>query len=162
MKRSFKPTLSESSRALCTENDRRGPSKARVWAGMTAALPIASFKLQFFAHRARVVPVCGEGGESYAEPGINLLGDEAAEAFKLSEPIRALLEARQPNRIRSLSVDVLKATLLFTVEGYPRPQVMRIDLATAPFGSAGLLLRTAPLLVYLGTMARAKLAARRG
>ena len=129
---------------------------------MTAPLPIASFKLQFVAHRARVVPVCSEGGEPYAEPGIDLLGDEATEAFKLSEPIRALLEAPQPNGIRSLSVDVLKATLLFTVEGHPRPQVMRIDLATGPVGRAGLLLRTAPLLAYLGTMARDKLAARRG
>ena len=129
---------------------------------MTEPLPLASFKLQIAERRARIVPTLDASGGPFAGPGVDLVGDEAAAAFVLAAPILAWLEAREPVRVRSLSLDVVRRRLLVTVEAQPRPRVVKIDPGVDPGASAELLALAAPLIRRLGEIAAVKLAARPG
>ena len=92
------------------------------------ALPVASFKLQLAERRVRIVPARDASGCAFAGPGVDLVGEEAAATFALARPLLAWLEAREPVRVRSLSLDVGRRRLLVTVEAEPRrPRVVKID-----------------------------------
>jgi len=123
-------------------------------------LPIASFKLQLAERRARIVPARDASGCPFAGPGVDLVGDEAAAVFPLAAPVLAWLEAREPVRVRSLSLDVERARLLVTVEAEPRPRVVKIDAGVDAGASAEIVALAGPLLRRLGEVAREKLAAR--
>jgi hypothetical protein len=123
-------------------------------------LPIASFKLQFTQRRARILPERDASGRAFAGPGIDLVGDETAEAFALATPLLAWLEAREPVRVRSLSLDVLRGRLLVTVEAAPRPRVVKIDPGLDAGASTELVALAAPLVRRLGEIAAIKLASR--
>jgi hypothetical protein len=125
-------------------------------------LPIASLKLHFAGPRVRMVPRLDPSGRPFAGPGIDLTGDEAAEAIARAEPVIAWLQAREPVRLRTLSLDIDRARLLVTVEAAPRPRVIRIDPKIDWRASAEILERAAPLLGHLGSVARAKLRSRYG
>jgi hypothetical protein len=128
-------------------------------------LPIASFKLQLSERRARVLPARDASGCPFAGPGVDLVGDEAAAAFVVAAPILAWLEAREPVRVRSLSLDVGRRRLLVTVEAEApgeRPRVVKIDPGVDAGASAELLALAGPLLRVLGEIAARKLAARPG
>ncbi len=129
-----------------------------------APLPIASFKLQLTERRARIVPARDASGCAFAGPGVDVVGDDTAPLFALAAPIRAWLEAREPVRIRSLSLDVARGRLLVTLEADPglggRPRVVQIDPRVDAGASAELLRLASPLLRRLGEVAREKLAAR--
>jgi len=127
---------------------------------VSEALPLASFKLQLAEGRARILPMLDASGQPFTGPGVDLTGDEAAAAFVLAAPILAWLQAREPVRVRSLSLDVGRRRLLVTVEAQPRPRVVRIDPAVDAGASSELLSLAAPLLRHLGEMALAKLASR--
>ena len=127
---------------------------------MTGPLPLASFKLQIAERRARIVPALDASGCPFAGPGVDLVGDEAAATFVLAAPILAWLEAREPVRVRSLSLDVVRRRLLVTLEAEPRPRVVKIDPGVDPGASDELLALVAPLLRRLGEIAAMKLAAR--
>jgi hypothetical protein len=129
---------------------------------VTEPLPLASFKLQIAERRARIVPALDASGGPFAGPGVDLVGDEAAATFVLATPILAWLEAREPVRVRSLSLDVVRRRLLVTVEAQPRPRVVKIDPGVDPGASAELLALAAPLIRHLGEIAAVKLAARPG
>jgi hypothetical protein len=130
---------------------------------VTDALPLASFKLQLIARRARIVPALDASGCPFAGPGVDLIGEEAAATFALAAPVLAWLEAREPVRVRSLSLDVARRRLLVTVEagGGERPRVVKIDPRVDPGTSDQIVALAAPLLRRLGEIAAEKLAARR-
>jgi hypothetical protein len=130
---------------------------------VTDALPIASFKLQLIARRARIVPALDASGCPFVGPGVDLVGEEAAATFALAAPVLAWLEAREPVRVRSLSLDVARRRLLVTVEagGGERPRVVKIDPRVDPGTSDQIVALAAPLLRRLGEIAAEKLAARR-
>jgi hypothetical protein len=136
-------------------------------------LRIASFKLQFAERRVRIVPAVDPSGCPFAGPGVDLVLDEADEALALARPLLAWLEAREPVRVRSLSLDVGRRRLLVTLEVAPategRPRVLKVDpgIDSSSSGSSGssssfdeLLGLAAPLLRRLGEVAPGKLAAR--
>jgi hypothetical protein len=123
-------------------------------------LPLASFKLQLAERRVRILPAQDASGCPFAGPGVDLVGDDTAEAFALAAPLLAWLEAREPVRVRSLSLDVLRRRLLVTVEAEPRPRVVKIDPGLDPGSSTELLALAAPLLRRLGEVAAIKLASR--
>jgi hypothetical protein len=125
-----------------------------------AALPVASFKLQIAERRVRIVPARDASGCAFAGPGVDLVGDEAAATFGLAGPLLAWLEAREPVRVRSLSLDVARRRLLVTVEADPRPRVVKIDPGVDASASDQLLVLALPLLRRLGEVAAAKLASR--
>jgi len=99
--------------------------------GDTEPLPIASFKLQFAERRVRIVPAEDASGCPFAGPGVDLVLDEAEAVFALARPLLAWLEAREPVRVRSLSLDVRRRRLLVTLDVDPgaegRPRVLKID-----------------------------------
>jgi hypothetical protein len=128
--------------------------------GALPPLPIASFKLQLAERRVRIVPARDASGCPFAGPGVDLVGDDTSEAFALAAPLLAWLEAREPVRVRSLSLDVLRRRLLVTVEAEPRPRVVKIDPGLDAGASAELLALAAPLLRRLGEVAAIKLASR--
>jgi hypothetical protein len=123
-------------------------------------LPIASFKLNVAGGRVRIVPARDLSGCPFAGPGVDLVGVEAAAAIGIAAPIVAWLQEREPVVVRTLSLDVSRARLLVTVEGQPRPRVVRIDPRIDASASAEIFERAAPLLRHLGAVARDKLAAR--
>jgi hypothetical protein len=127
-----------------------------------APLPIASFKLQIAEGRVRVVPALDASGCPFAGPGVDLVGEEAARAFALAAPLLAWLEAREPVRVRSLSLDVGRRRLLVTVEAGrgERPRVVKIDPRVDAGTSDQIVSLATPLLRRLGEIAAAKLAAR--
>ena len=130
-----------------------------------AALEIASFKLQLVERRVRIVPARDAAGCTFEGPGVDLVGEEAAEALGLAEPLFAWLRAREPVRVRSLSLDVGRRRLLATLEtdasqAPARPRVVRIDPAIDAGAITELLARAAPLLRRLGEVAAVKLARR--
>lgn len=129
---------------------------------MTDALPLASFKLQLIARRARIVPALDASGCPFAGPGVDLIGEEAAATFALAAPVLAWLEAREPVRVRSLSLDVGRRRLLVTVEAGrgERPRVVKIDPRVDPGTSDQIVALAAPLIRRLGEIAAEKLAAR--
>jgi hypothetical protein len=129
---------------------------------VTDALPIASFKLQLIARRARIVPAFDASGCPFAGPGVDLVGEEAAATFALAAPVLAWLEAREPVRVRSLSLDVGRRRLLVTVEAGrgERPRVVKIDPRVDPGTSDQIVALAAPLIRRLGEIAAEKLAAR--
>ena len=127
---------------------------------MTDALPLASFKLQFAERRARVVPARDASGCPFAGPGVDLIGDDATAAFALAAPVLAWLEAREPVRVRSLSLDIGLRRLLVTVEAEPRPRVVKIDPGVDAGACTQILALADPLIRHLGEMAAVKLAAR--
>jgi hypothetical protein len=129
-------------------------------AGPQPPLPIASFKLHFAERRARVVPSRDASGCPFAGPGVDLVGDETAPAFALAAPVLAWLAAREPVRVRSLSLDVERRRLLVTVEAEPRPRVVKIDPGVDAGASAEIVALAGPLLRRLGEVAGEKLAAR--
>jgi hypothetical protein len=124
------------------------------------ALRIASFKLHFAERRARVVPATDASGCAFAGPGVDLVGAETDAAFSLAAPLLGWLEAREPVRVRSLSLDVGRRRLLVTVEAEPRPRVVKIDPGIDPGASDELVALAAPLLLHLGEVVVGKLAAR--
>lgn len=129
---------------------------------MSDALPIASFKLQMAEGRARIVPALDASGCPFAGPGVDLVGEEAAATFALAAPILAWLEAREPVRVRSLSLDVRRRRLLVTVEAGrgERPRVVKIDPGVDAGASEAIVTLAAPLLRRLGEIAAVKLAGR--
>jgi hypothetical protein len=124
------------------------------------ALPIASFKLQLAERRARILPARDASGRAFPGPGVDLVGDETTEAFALAAPLLAWLVAREPVRVRSLSLDVQRRRLLVTVEATPRPRVVKIDPGLDPSASTELVALAGPLLRRLGEIAAVKLASR--
>jgi hypothetical protein len=124
------------------------------------ALPIASFKLNFAAERVRVVPALDASGCVFSGPGVDVVGAAARDILALARPILAWLEAREPVRVRTLSLDVARARVLVTVEDEPRPRVVKIDRRIDAGASAALVALAGPLLRRLGEVARTKLAAR--
>jgi len=129
---------------------------------VTDPLPIASFKLQLAERRARIVPAVDASGCPFAGPGVDLVGEEAAEAFALAAPVLAWLEAREPVRVRSLSLDIRRRRLLVTVEAGrgERPRVVKVDPGVDAASSDQIVALAAPLLRRLGEIAAVKLAAR--
>jgi hypothetical protein len=127
---------------------------------VTASLPVASFKLQLAERRARIVPAVDLSGCPFAGPGVDLVGDETVEAFALAAPVLAWLEAREPVRVRSLSLDVERGRLLVTIEAEPRPRVVKIDAGVDAGASAEIVALAGPLVRRLGELAGEKLAAR--
>jgi hypothetical protein len=125
-------------------------------------LPVASFKLQIAEGRARVLPARDASGCPFAGPGVDLVGADAREAFALAAPVLAWLEAREPVRVRSLSLDVARGRLLVTLEaeGGGRPRVVKIDPGIDAGSSAEIVALAAPLLRRLGELAAAKIASR--
>jgi hypothetical protein len=77
-------------------------------------LAIASFKLHFVERRARIGPAHGRG--PLVEPGIDLVGAEAAEVLALAIPLIEWLKTREDARVRALSLDVERGRLLVTFE----------------------------------------------
>jgi len=130
---------------------------------VTDALPLASFKLQIAEGRARIVPALDASGCPFAGPGVDLIGEEAAATFALAAPILAWLEAREPVRVRSLSLDIGRRRLLVTVEAGrgERPRVVKIDPRVDAGTSDQIVALAAPLIRRLGEIAAEKLAARR-
>jgi hypothetical protein len=135
--------------------------------GVTEPLPIASFKLQFAERRVRIVPAVDASGGPFAGPGVDLVLDEADAVLALARPLLAWLEAREPVRVRSLSLDVARRRLLVTLEAEPglvgRPRVVKIDPGLDPGSwSSGeeLVGLAGPLIRRLGEVAVTKLAAR--
>jgi hypothetical protein len=124
------------------------------------ALPIASFKLNFAERRARVVPARDASGCAFAGPGVDVVGAEADELLALAAPLLRWLEAREPVRVRSLSLDIGRRRLLVTVEAVPKPRVVKIDPRVDAAASDELLLLAGPLIVRLGEVVSVKLAAR--
>jgi hypothetical protein len=131
--------------------------------GASAGLPVASFKLQLAERRARIVPARDASGGEFSGPGVDVVGDEAVQLLPLAAPLLAWLEAREPVRVRSLSLDVRRGRLLVTLEADAgrRPRVVKIDPGIDARASAELVALAAPLLDRLGEIAAAKLAARR-
>ena len=129
---------------------------------MTEPLPVASFKLQIAEGRARIVPARDASGCPFSGPGVDLLGDDAREAFALAAPVLAWLEAREPVRVRSLSLDVARGRLLVTVEGPGRPRVVKIDPGVDAGASAEIVALAGPLLRRLGELAARNIAKRSG
>jgi hypothetical protein len=129
---------------------------------VTDALPIASFKLQLAEQRVRIVPAVDASGCPFAGPGVDLVGEEAASTFALAAPVLGWLEAREPVRVRSLSLDVGRRRLLATVEAGrgERPRVVKIDPRVDAASSDAILALAAPLLRRLGEVAAVKLASR--
>jgi hypothetical protein len=127
---------------------------------VTEPLPVASFKLQLAEGRVRIVPARDASGCPFTGPGVDLVGDEARETFALAAPVLAWLEAREPVRVRSLSLDVGRGRLLVTIEAVGRPRVVKIDPGIDPGASAEIVALAAPLLRRLGELAAAKLASR--
>jgi hypothetical protein len=127
---------------------------------VSESLPIASLKLNFFAGRVRIVPARDLSGCPFAGPGVDLVGAEAARAIGVAAPIVAWLQQREPLLVRTLSLDVPRGRLLVTIEGKPRPRVVRVDPRIDASASAEILERAAPLLRHLGGVVRDKLAAR--
>ena len=128
---------------------------------LSESLPITSLKLNFMAGRVRIVPARDLSGCPFDGPGVDLVGAEAAAAIGVAAPIVAWLQQREPILVRTLSLDVPRGRLLVTIEKQPRPRVVRIDPSVDASASAEILERAAPLLRYLGDVARDKLAARR-
>jgi hypothetical protein len=129
----------------------------------SAPLPIASFKLQIVERRVRIVPARDESGCAFSGPGVDLVGDEAVQVLPLAAPLLAWLKAREPVRVRSLSLDVGRGRLLVTLEAEAgqRPRVVKIDPGIDASASAQLVALAAPLVRRLGEIAAVKLAARR-
>jgi len=121
---------------------------------------IASFKLQLALRRVRIVPARDASGRPFTGAGVDLVGAATDEAFALAAPLLRWLEAREPVRVRSLSLDVARARLLVTLEDAPRPRVVKIDPGIDAGASAELVRLAGPLLAHLGERALAKLAER--
>jgi hypothetical protein len=149
------------------------PMAAAHMAGMTpervpaAALPrlrIASFKLQFVERRVRAVPAEDASGCAFAGPGVDLLGAEADAVFARARPLLAWLEAREPVRVRTLSLDVGRRRLLVTLDaegiGGSGKRVVKIDPGVDPVSSDELVALAAGVLEHLGQAVAGKLAER--
>jgi hypothetical protein len=121
-------------------------------------LPITSFKLQLTERRARILPARDASGCPFAGPGVDLVGDDTAEAFALAAPLLQWLEAREPLRVRALSFDVARRQLLvtFNVPG----RVLKVDPGLEPGAAAEVLILVTPLLGRLGEIAAVKVASR--
>jgi hypothetical protein len=132
--------------------------------GVTEPLPIASFKLQFAERRVRIVPAVDASGCPFAGPGVDLVLHEAEAVLALARPLLAWLEAREPVRVRSLSLDVGRRRLLVTLDVGPgaegRPRVLKINPGIDASSSDELVGLAGPLLRHLGEVAVSKLAAR--
>ena len=131
---------------------------------MIARLRIASFKLQFVERRVRAVPAADASGCPFTGPGVDLLGAEADVVFALARPILAWLEAREPVRVRTLSLDVGRRRLLVTVEAEGPAgigkRVVKIDPGVNAAASDELVGLAAAVVDHLGEVVVGKLAAR--
>ncbi len=139
---------------------------------MVATLPIASFKLQFDERRVRAVPATSPSGGPFAGPGVDLVLAEADAILALARPLLSWLEAREPVRVRSLSLDVGRRRLIVTVDPVgavlpvaprARPRVVKIDPGLDPGTHAAgeeLVALAGPVLRRLGEIVPLKLAAR--
>jgi hypothetical protein len=132
--------------------------------GDTEPQPIRSFKLQFAERRVRAVPAVDASGCPFAGPGVDLVLDEADAVLALARPLLAWLEAREPVRVRALSLDVGRRRLLVTLEPVPgvdrRPRVVKLDPGIDPGSSDELVGLAAPLIRRLAEIVPSKLAAR--
>jgi len=117
-------------------------------------LPLRSFKLRFADEHVRIVPALDAGGCAFSGPGCDVRGARAREAFVRAQPLLAWLYAREPVRVRSLSCDLDARRVLVTVDDAPRPRVLRIGGKGDPGGATELLDLAAPLVRYLGELAR--------
>ncbi len=122
---------------------------------------IASFKLRFIAHHVRVVPATDVRGCAFEGPGVDLIGEEAREAFVLAAPLLGWLNAREPVTMRTLGIDLRKRRFLGTAEDPgSRPRVIGIDERTDPASVSELLRLAGPLVARLEELAAARIAAR--
>ena len=123
-------------------------------------LPIASFKLSFAQRRVRAVPARDASGCVFAGPGVDLVGAEADAVLALAAPLTRWLQAREPVRVRSLSLDVARRRLLVTLEDVPKPRVVKIDPGIDAASSEELVTLAGPVLEHLGVVVPLKLSAR--
>jgi hypothetical protein len=123
-----------------------------------ARAKLASFKLNAREVRVRIVPAQDARGCPFEGPGVDLVGEAARQAIAHAAPIRRWLESREPGVVlRSVSIDLRSRRVLVTIEGGPKPRVLRID---AP-ASAELVDCARPLVEHLERAAAAALARRR-
>lgn len=96
-------------------------------------MELRSFKLRLADGHARVVPRTDARGCPFSGPGVDLRGEEAADAFRAAAPLIAVLAHAEPGiTVRSIAVDLerprVTATLDPTTPGAdPRPRVVRLD-----------------------------------
>ena len=83
---------------------------------------LSSFKLRRFDQHVWIVCVG-------ASNGVTLRGAEAEEAFELGAQLFRLASPDAPERVRALSVDLLRGRLLATIEepGRSKPAAVRVD-----------------------------------
>jgi hypothetical protein len=125
------------------------------------AVPVASFKLRFFAQHVRVVPATDAHGCPFGGPGVDLFGENARESFGLAEPILGWIRALEPVTMRTLGVDLRKRRFLGTVEAPgSRPRVVAIDERSDPAAVDTLIRLAGPLVSRLGELAAERLEAR--
>jgi hypothetical protein len=99
---------------------------------LTAALPLASYKIRIQDRHVRAVPRVGLDGAPFEGPGVDLRGVDAALAIRAAQPLIAWLDAREPGvQVRSISVRTDGPRVLISLEprgtGDPRPRAMRFD-----------------------------------
>lgn len=97
----------------------------------------------------------------FGGPGVDLRGEAAQEIFALASGVLAWFHAREPVRVRSLAVDLVKGRVIATIEEAPRPRVVRIDRSNDPGSTAELLDLATPLVARLSELSRAQLERRR-
>ncbi len=126
---------------------------------------LASFKLRFADEHVRIVPLVDHEGCPFRGPGVDLRGEDARGALALAAPIVAWLVAREPVRVRSLSIDIGKRRILVTYvdpDGgdAQRPRVLRVDERFDAPSASALIELAAPLVARLAVLATAQLARR--
>ncbi len=123
-------------------------------------MKLASFKLRFHDEHVRAVPLTDLDGCPFGGPGVDLRRDDARAIFAEVDPIRAWLEAREPNiALRTLSIDLQKQRVLCTLEQPgDRPRVLRFD----PPSANELIDAAEPLLRVLDPLVEKTLTRRRG
>ena len=123
-----------------------------------SASALRSFKLRLADGHVRIVPRTDAAGCAFAGPGVDLLGEPAAEAFRLAAPLLTALATFEPGiAVRSLAVDLDRPRLTATLHAEGRPRVVRIDAGPA---LTRLLDETPALIAYLSEAAARALATR--
>jgi hypothetical protein len=104
------------------------------------------------------MPGTDAAGCPFAGPGVDLFGEAAQEAFRLTAPLLATLCSFEPGiAVRSLALDLERPRLMATLHAEGRPRVVRIDAGPA---LTRLLGEVPALVAYLAEAAERALAAR--
>jgi hypothetical protein len=102
---------------------------------VTAALPLASYKIRLVDVHVRAVPARTADGATFVGPGVDLRGEEASVVIRAAQPILAWLDAREPGVVvRSISVRTEGPRVLVSLAPAgidPRPRAMRFDHPSA-------------------------------